>query len=87
MAGGVVWIVLLALLLTGVVALNVAVLQLNMTLDRLGNERAQLRGENAALASQLAADGAAAEVQRLARRRGYVPASPDETTYVQLGPR
>lgn len=87
-AGGVVWIVLLALLLTGVVAMNVAVLQLNIALDRLGGERANLRGENAALASQLSAAAAAPKIQRLAARRlGFVPAAAGDTTYVDLGPR
>jgi len=37
-AGGVVWIGIVAALLAGVVAMNVAVLRLNMQLDRLGRE-------------------------------------------------
>ena len=41
-AGGIVWIVVLGVLLAGVVAMNVAVLRLNMGLDRLGRERASL---------------------------------------------
>ena len=41
--GSVVWIVALAALLGGVVALNVAVLQLNLRSDRLARERADLR--------------------------------------------
>jgi len=42
-AGGVVWIASVAVLLTGIVALNVAVLRLNLRLDGLGEERAKLR--------------------------------------------
>jgi hypothetical protein len=69
--GGAVWIGFLAVLLAGVVALNVAVLRLNMQLDELGRERENLRAENAALASRL----------------GLVPAEPEDTTYVELRPR
>ena len=43
--GGVVWIVVLAVLLAGIVAVNVAVLQLNVRLDELGRERVQLRAD------------------------------------------
>jgi hypothetical protein len=84
-AGGVVWIVALALLLTGVVAMNVAVLRLNMTLDRLGSERANLRGDNAALASQLSSAAASPKIQTQASRQlGLVPAAVGDTTYVDL---
>ena len=85
-AGGAAWIVLVAVLLAGVVALNVAVLRLNMTLDRLGRERVQLRADTAALQSQLSSAAATGRIEALAvRRLGYVPATPDQTTYVQLG--
>ena len=75
----------MAVLLTGVVALNVAVLRLNMQLDRLGQERTQLRAENAALSSQLSSAVAAPKVQALAQRRlGVVPAAVDKVTYLDL---
>jgi cell division protein FtsL len=83
--GGVLWIGVLAILLAGVVAMNVAVLRLNMTLDRLGRERAQLRADNATLFSQLSSAAATGRIQELAvKRLGYVPATPDQTSYVQL---
>ena len=85
MAGGLVWIVVSAVLLTGVVALNVVVLRLNMELDRAGQERANLRADNALLASQLSSAAASARIQSLARARGLVPADPAATTYVELG--
>ena len=50
MAGGVVWIAIVAVLLAGVVALNVAVLRLNVQLDKLDSQRAQQRAEKQALA-------------------------------------
>ena len=86
MAGSVLWIGVLAVLLAGVVALNVAVLRLNMTLDRLGRERAELRASTATLQSQLATAAATGRIQALAMKRlGYVPATPDATSYVRLG--
>ncbi len=84
-AGGVVWIGVVAVLLAGVVALNVAVLRLNMQLDRLARERADLRAQNAALSVQLSSQASAPRIQRLAAKRlGYVQATPDQTSYVTL---
>ena len=83
--GGVFWIAIVAVLLAGIVAMNVAVLRLNMRLDRLGRERADLRAENAQLFSELSSAAAAGRIQALAiKRLGYVPAGPDQTTYVRL---
>jgi len=86
-AGGIVWIVVLGVLLAGVVAMNVAVLRLNMGLDRLGRERASLIQQNDALAAQLSSAAAAPKIQALAQAKlGYVPAPSTQTTYVELGP-
>ena len=75
----------MAVLLAGVVALNVAVLRLNMQLDRLGRERTQLRAENATLSSQLSSAAAAPKIEALARRRlGVLPAAVDKVTYLDL---
>jgi hypothetical protein len=80
---GVVWIVVVGALLAGLVALNVAVLQLNVRLDRLGRDRAMLRDQNAALASQFSSAKASPRIQARARQRlGLVPAG--EMTYVDL---
>ena len=84
--GGVLSIVVLAALLAGVVALNVAVLQLNVRLDQLARERANVRAANAALALQLSSAASAPQIERLAQRRlGLVRAEPEETTYIELG--
>jgi cell division protein FtsL len=84
-AGGVVWIGVVAALLAGVVALNVAVLRLNMKLDHLAQERSDLRAENAALSVQLSSQASAPRIQQLAAKRlGLVQATPDQTTYVTL---
>jgi cell division protein FtsL len=83
--GGVLWIGLVAALLAGVVATNVAVLRLNMKLDSLGRERADLRAQTAALSSQLSSAAAAPRIQRLAAKQlGLVQAPPDQTTYLTL---
>jgi cell division protein FtsL len=85
--GGVVWIVVLGTLLAGVVAVNVAVLQLNVRLDGLGRERIQLRADNARLSSQLSSAGAAARIESEAKARlGLVQADANSTSYVQLAP-
>jgi len=84
-AGGVFWIGIVAALLAGVVALNVAVLRLNMKLDRLGRERADLHAQNAALSVQLSSAASAPRIQGLAAKRlGLVQARPDQTSYVTL---
>jgi cell division protein FtsL len=80
---GVVWIVVVGALLAGLVALNVAVLQLNVRLDQLARDRATLRDENAALASQFSSAKASPRIQARARKRlGLVPAT--DMTYVDL---
>jgi cell division protein FtsL len=83
MAGGLAWIVASAVLLTGVVALNVVVLRLNVQLDRAGRDRADLRAQNQLLQAEVSSAAASARIQSLARARGFVPAK--ETTYVELG--
>ena len=84
---GVLWIGALAVLLAGVVAMNVAVLRLNITLDRLGRERADLRATNAELNSRISSNASAPRIQAIAARRlGLVQAASDQTTYVRIGP-
>ena len=85
LAGGVLWIVLLAVLLVGVVALNVAVLRLNMQLEQLSERRLELEAENALLASKVSAAMAPPRTERLARTRlGLVPAA--DPAYVDVAP-
>jgi cell division protein FtsL len=85
--GGVVWIVVLATLLAGVVAVNVAVLQLNVRLDGLGRERTELRADTKRLSSQLSSASASARIESQARAKlGVEPADPELTYHVQLEP-
>jgi hypothetical protein len=81
---GVVWIIVAGIVLAGLVALNVAVLQLNVRMDQLSHERTILRDENAALGSQFSTSRASPLIQARARQQlGLVPAT--DQTYVELG--
>jgi cell division protein FtsL len=83
--GGVLWIVVFGALLAGVVAVNVAVLQLNVRLDDLNRERFQLRADNAGLSSQISSAGADAKIESQARNRlGLEPA--ETTEFIHLAP-
>jgi hypothetical protein len=87
MLGSVLWIAVLAALLGGIVAVNVAALQLNVRLDQLARDRLELRATNATLSAQLSTSDALPQIQRLASKRlGLVPATPEQTTYVRLVP-
>jgi cell division protein FtsL len=87
-AGSVVWIVVVAVLLAGVVAVNVAVLRLSVRLDQVSRERAKLQAENAALQSQLARAAASRQIEDVALNQlGLVRAGPENTTYITLAQR
>ncbi len=84
-AGGIVWIVAVGVLLAGIVAVNVVVLQLNLQLDTLGRERAELRADNARLRSRLSSASSNARIERdAAARLGLQAADPLTLTYIDL---
>ena len=86
LGGGVVWILLLAALLAGVVAVNVAVLRLNLQLDDAGRERTELKTDIAELRSEISSAAATTRIERLAEGElGLVEVDPEDTTYIQLG--
>lgn len=88
LGGGVLWIVLFAVLLSGVVAVNVAVLRLNVQLDQTARERSQLKADIAGLRAELSSTSATDRIQRLATKElGLVVADPETTIYVPLRPR
>jgi cell division protein FtsL len=85
--GGIVWIVVVAVLLAGVVAVNVAVLRLNVRLDRVSQERVDLQADVARLQSALSSAGASAQISHDARAKlALVPADPNTTRYLKLTP-
>ena len=86
LGGGILWILLFAVLLAGVVAVNVTVLRLNLELDQVGRERTELRADISRLRSELSRASATSRIDRLAQKElGLVPADSDETIYVHLG--
>ena len=81
LTGGVLWIVLFAALLAGVVAVNVNVLRLNVELDKVGRDRDALKADIAGLSSA----SATARTERLAEKElGLRLADPETTIYVRL---
>lgn len=79
------WIVLFAVLLAGVVAVNVTELRLNLELDQVGRERTELRSDISRLRSELSTASATSRVDRLAEQElGLVKADPDEMIFVRL---
>jgi cell division protein FtsL len=83
--GGVLWIVVIALLLAGVVAVNVAVLRLNLELDRVDRDRSELKADISGLRSEISTASATARIERLATTElGLVQADPENTIYVQV---
>jgi cell division protein FtsL len=79
----VVWIVLVAMLLAGIVALNVAVLRLNVQAEELDDQRAELAARHDNLEAELSRGAAAGRIEALADGT-YGLILPVETTYVRL---
>lgn len=85
LGGGVIWIVLFATLLAGVVAVNVTVLRLNLQLDGVGRERSELKSDIANLRSELSSASATARIERIAATElGLAEADPETIVFVRL---
>lgn len=80
-----VWMAIFAVLLVGVVAVNVAVLRAHVSVTDLDNKISQLQQGNASLVSQLASMTAAASVEAAARSAGFIPAPGADATLLDLG--
>jgi cell division protein FtsL len=87
LTGGILWIAAFAVLLVGVVAVNVAVLRLNMTVNDLNRQQLDLQAQNATLASEVSSAGSSLRIEQAARRLGLVPAPATDTSYVDLSTR
>ena len=85
LTGGIVWISAFAVLLAGIVALNVAVLRVNMTLNDLNKKQLELQAQNQTLQSQVSSAGSSLRIEQVARRLGLVPAPATVTSYLHLG--
>ena len=82
--GHIVWMTLFALLLFGVVAVNVAVLRAHVAVSRLDDERARIEARNQALASALSAANSAPRIEAAARRLALKQATAGDTTYLDM---
>ena len=80
----IVWMVLFALLLAGVVAMNVAVLRANVSVNKLDQQIAHMRAQNQTRSSDLAAATSAPQVEAWARRNGLIEAPAANTGYLDL---
>jgi|SRR5262245_49281661 len=84
LTGGILWISAFAVLLVGVVALNVAVLRLNMAVDDLNKRQIDLQAQNQALSSRVSSAASSLRIEQAARRLGLVPAPATDTSYLNL---
>jgi cell division protein FtsL len=80
----IVWMTVFAVLLFGVVAVNVAVLRAHVAVTNLDQQRAKLEAQNQALASRLSAASSAPRIEEAARRLGLVQAPATGVTYLDL---
>ena len=88
LAGGVAWIVVLAVLLAGVVAVNVAVLRLTMGLSKTSQQRVNLQSDIARLQGELSSAASTYRLQQEAHGSlGLVQADSSTTRYVDLAPK
>ena len=82
-AGGVLWIVVVAALLAGIVALNVAVLRLSVRVEQLDAQREDLAAKRDALQTELSTAAAGGRIEKVAVGRLGLGA-PESTTYLEL---
>jgi len=82
--GGILWIAIGGILLAGVVFVNVAVLQLNLSLDSSNTERSKLLAENAALQTEYSRLVSSPRVNAAAAKQGLVYKDPSQYGYVNL---
>lgn len=85
LTGMVAWIVIVGACLAGIVAINVAVIKLNVELDQLSSQRADLKADIAFGRAQVSSAGGYARIESEAKAKlGLVPADPENTEYVTL---
>ena len=80
------WVLLLAALLGGIVALNVGALRNSISASKIEGQEAALRSQNDALRSQIAERSGAGLINADAARYGMVSAQPLRNDYLRLHP-
>jgi hypothetical protein len=83
--GGILWIAVSGVLLAGVVFVNVAVLRINLALDSVNRERADLQAQIATDQSTLSGELASPRITARANQLGLVYVDPSHYLYVNLG--
>lgn len=86
-AGGLAWVGVLATLMFGIVALNVAVLRGSIDVSRMRDRVQQLEQQNGLLRNQTISLSNPYVIGRRARGYGMVPAEAISTKHVRLTPR
>lgn len=76
------WVALIAVLLTGIVFLNVALLEINGSIARMDARAAALKRENADLRMRVARLGSSERIRRAAAAEGFVAAAPGDVGYL-----
>jgi hypothetical protein len=85
-APGVLWVLLIAVLLGGIVALNVGALRNSIEASRVGGEVAALRSQNHALLSQVAGQSGFGLISQRASQLGMLLAQPAKHDFLRLHP-
>jgi len=83
---GVLWVLVIATLLGGVVALNVGALRNSIGASRLEGEAAALRSQNSALEAQISGGTLSGRINALAASYGMVQVQPGRNDYLRLHP-
>jgi cell division protein FtsL len=83
-AGGAAWVVVLAALLGGIVALNVAALRDSIDVNRLQAHARQLSDQNRLLRNRVTSLSSPVAIGAAAAKLGMQPADPNTTHYVGL---
>ena len=86
MGAGVLWVLVIAALLGGMVAVNVAALRNSIEAGRLSGQVAGLRAENQSLQSHVAEQSGIGRISSLARQLGMVPSQPLKGDFLRLHP-
>jgi hypothetical protein len=82
----VLWVLLIATLLGGIVALNVGALRNSISASKIEGQEAALRSQNDALRSLVAKRSGSGRINADAVRYGMVSAQPQRSDYLRLHP-
>ena len=85
-APGVVWVLLIAVLLGGIVALNVGALRNSISASKIEGQEAALRSQNDKLRSVVAEQSGLGRINAYAARYGMIFAQPLRNDYLRLHP-